>query len=158
MQRLAQPLAAAVLLAGCGSGAGGDPSRQATVRARGQQVMPFRLDRTTHVFDKTKTGGIESVVAKTAADGEQVPLIRAHLRKEQRLFSRGDFQDPMAIHGMRMPGIDLLQRDAAQIKIAYRDIARGGQLGYMTSDARLQQALHQWFDAQLMDHGSDATP
>jgi hypothetical protein len=36
------------------------------VRTLGQQVMPFRLDRTTHIFDKTATGGIESVVAKTA--------------------------------------------------------------------------------------------
>ena len=151
-------LAAAALLAGCGSSGDSLSSRQAAVRARGQQVMPFRLDRTTHIFDKTATGGVESVVAKTAADGAQVPLIRQHLRKEQRLFSRGDFRDPMKTHGMSMPGLDTLRREAAQMRIAYRDIARGGQLRYTSSDPRLQHALHRWFDAQLMDHGSDATP
>lgn len=150
---------AGAALAGCGAGHhDASSNRQAAVRARGQQVMPFRLDRTTHVFDKTATGGVESVVAKTSTDGAQIPLIRQHLRKEQRLFARGDFQDPMAIHGMTMPGIDVLRRGAAKLRIEYQDIARGARLRYVTSDARVQRALHEWFGAQLMDHGSDAMP
>lgn len=156
LERAAFALAAAALLAGCGSSYGSDASRQATVRVDGQKVMPFRLDRTTHVFAKTATGGIESVVAKTAGDGAQIPLIRQHLRKEQQLFSSGNFKDPMATHGMVMPGIDALRRNASQIHIVYRDIARGGQLRYTTAVPDLQVALHLWFDAQLMDHGSDA--
>lgn len=157
--QIAVVLSLTVLVSGC---AGMDhnhlAAKQATVRMHGQQVMPFRLDRTTHVFSKTRTGGIESVVAKTAADQAQIPLIRQHLRKEQRLFSRGDFRDPMATHGMHMPGIDMMRRNAASITIAYQDTARGGQLRYTTVEPRLQDALHQWFDAQLMDHGSDAMP
>lgn len=150
---------AAAALAGCGHDHSGAHSvRQASVRARGQLVMPFRLDRTTHVFDKTATGGVESVVAKTSADAAQIPLIRQHLRKEQRLFSRGDYQDPMAVHGMTMPGIDALRRSAAKVRIDYQDIARGARLRYVTTDARVRRALHDWFDAQLMDHGADAMP
>ena len=154
---VALPLAAAALLAGCGTSDKPAPSRQATVRALGQQVMPFRLDRTTHIFDKTANGGMESVVAKTAADGAQVPLIREHLRREQRLFAHGNFQDPMAVHGMAMPGIDALRHNPAQIKITYQALANGAQLRYVTTDPHLQSALHEWFDAQLMDHGSDAS-
>jgi len=147
----------AVFVAGCG-GTKTVSDRQAQVRARGQQVMPFDLNRTTHVFAKTAAGGVESVLIKRKADREQLPLIRAHLRKEQRLFSRGDFRDPMATHGMRMPGLDTLRRQASQITITYRTLARGAQLRYTTKNKAVRKALHEWFDAQLMDHGADARP
>lgn len=98
------------------------------------------------------------MVAKIAADGAQIPLIREHLHKEQRLFSRGDFQDPMAIHGMAMPGIDTLRHNAAKIKITYQDLPSGAQLRYVTTDPGITSALHEWLAAQLMDHGSDAMP
>lgn len=156
--RIACVVLAGALLAGCDISHHDSHTRQAQVRARGQHVMPFRLDRTTHVFDKTATGGVESVVAKTADDRDQIPLIRRHLRREQQLFSRGDFQDPMAIHGMAMPGIDVLRRSASKLRVGYHELARGAQLLYVTSDARVRRALHDWFDAQLMDHGTDAKP
>lgn len=151
----AAALAIAVLAAGCG-GAKTIGHRQAEVRARGQQVMPFDLNRTTHVFAKTATGGVESVLIKSPADRAQLPLIREHLRKEQRLFSRGDFRDPVATHGMRMPGLDTLRRNASRITIAYRPLRGGAQLRYTTADQAVRAALHEWFDAQLIDHGSDA--
>ena len=147
----------AVFAAGCG-GAKTVSNRQAEVRARGQQVMPFDLNRTTHVFAKTAAGGVEAVLIKREADRDQLPLIRSHLRKEQRSFSRGDFRDPMATHGMRMPGLDTLRRRAAEITITYRPLPRGAQLRYTTSDQTVREALHEWFDAQLMDHGADARP
>jgi hypothetical protein len=141
---------------GCDHHAHGD--RQAEVRQRGQHVMPFDLRKTTHVFEKTGTGGVESVVVKSQVDRDQLPLIRAHLRKEQQLFTKGDFSDPMAIHGMKMPGIDTLRRNAEQLRISYRDLPRGAQLRYATNDAEVLNALHTWFDAQVMDHGADAQP
>jgi hypothetical protein len=147
----------AVFAGGCGSSATVS-DRQAAVRARGQQVMPFELNRTTHTFAKTAAGGIESVTVKNAADRAQLPLIREHLRKEERLFSRGDFRDPMATHGMAMPGLDTLRAHASQINITYRPLAQGAQLRYTTTDQNTRNALHDWFDAQLMDHGSDAHP
>ena len=155
------PVAPRAGAAGFGAAGGGGTTtplanRQADVRARGQQVMPFDLNRTTHVFAKTAVGGVESVLIKSASDGDQLPLIRSHLRKERRLFSRGEFQDPMAIHGMQMPGIDALHRRATEITITYRSLPRGAQLRYATGDPTLREALHEWFDAQLMDHGADA--
>jgi hypothetical protein len=148
--------AAAIVAAGCGGSTTPLANRQADVRARGQQVMPFDLNRTTHVFAQTAVGGVESVLIKSASDRDQLPLIRSHLRKERRLFSRGEFQDPTAIHGMQMPGIDALHRRAAEITITYRSLPRGAQLRYATGDPTLREALHEWFDAQLMDHGADA--
>ena len=150
--------ATAIVAAGCEGNDTPLVKRQAEVRARGEQVMPFDLNRTRHVFAKTAAGGLESVLIKSSADRDQLPLIRSHLRKEQRLFSRGDFQDPMAIHGMQMPGIDALRRHAGEITITYRSLPRGAQLRYATGDPTLLAALHEWFDVQLMDHGADARP
>src|SRR5512144_88425 len=80
-------------------------SRQAIVRDRGAQVMPFDLDQTTHIFTPTGTGGVEKVIVKDSNDAEQIRMIQDHLEHEAAQFSNGDFADPAAIHGERMPGL-----------------------------------------------------
>ena len=143
-------------LSACSSGSVSTASRQAQVEARGATVMPFDQQRTTHVFHSTSTGGVQSVVAKDRADLKQIVLVRAHLRKEASRFAVGDFTDPMAIHGMKMPGLDTLRHGAGRVRVAYSTIARGAQISYTTTEPSLVAALHEWFDAQLMDHGSNA--
>lgn len=143
-------------LSACSNGSASTASRQALVEARGASVMPFDQKRTTHVFHSTSTGGVQSVVAKDREDIKQIVLVRAHLRKEASRFAVGDFSDPTAIHGMKMPGLDTLRHGAARVKVAYSTIASGAQISYSTAEPSLVSALHEWFDAQLMDHGSNA--
>ena len=138
------------------SGSDAAADRQARVAERGATVMPFDQDRTTHIFRATETGGVQRVVADDADASRQVRLIRAHLREEADRFSAGDFTDPMAIHGAQMPGIRALRSGADRIGVEYSSIPRGAQLTYATTDPDLVAALHDWFDAQLMDHGSHA--
>ena len=85
--------------------AGQDAQRQSLVANRGVDVMPFRLEATTHVFTKTAHGGIQRVVAKDAADTQQISLVREHLHAIQAQFLKGDFSAPSHIHGMEMPGL-----------------------------------------------------
>jgi hypothetical protein len=119
--------------------------------------MPFSLKATTHIFTKTADGGIQRVVAKRAADAEQIELVRKHLRDIQAQFLKGNFSGPTHIHGAEMPGLaELEAAKPGQIAIDYRDVDAGAQLSYRTTDARLALALHRWFDAQLSDHGDDA--
>ncbi len=131
-------------------------NRQAMVREQGGAVMPFDLDRTTHVFTTTGTGGIETVIAKDAADSQQIELIRQHLQHETMRFREGDFSDPAAIHGTGMPGLTELAAGAAKITFTYAALPDGAQISYETNDLRLVDALHRWFAAQLADHGHDA--
>lgn len=157
--RPAPPLLAFVVLAvvtACGQGSGARTARQEQVEARGATVMPFDQAKTTHVFHATETGGVQRVVVKDLPDARQLRLVRTHLRKEATPFAAGDFTDPMAIHGMRMPGIAALRRGAAQVQVRYAAIPRGARITYRTDDPRLVAALHDWFDAQLMDHGAHA--
>jgi hypothetical protein len=147
---------AAVGIAGCGGSGSSATSRQDEVEARGARVMPFDQERTTHVFRNTATGGVQRVVTKAAHDARQLRLVRAHLRTEAARFTRGDFTDPMAIHGMEMPGLATLRRGAARVTVEYSDLPRGAQIDYRTAEPALVAALHEWFDAQLMDHGANA--
>ncbi len=135
----------------------GDEQREAEVRERGADVMPFNLKDTLHTFTKTQTGGTQRVVARDASNAQQVTLVRRHLREIQQQFLHGNFSGPEHIHGAEMPGLaELKAAKPGQIAIDYRDVPGGGELTYKTSDARLQSALHAWFDAQLSDHGADA--
>jgi hypothetical protein len=157
-----RPIAAAVTvvalvaLSACSGGSDSTTSRQDRVAARGATVMPFDQKRTTHVFRATTTGGVQRVVAKDAGDNKQITLVREHLRKEASRFRVGDFTDPMAIHGMQMPGLDALRRGASRVLVTYTTIPRGAQISYTTAEPQLVAALHTWFDAQLMDHGANA--
>jgi hypothetical protein len=130
--------------------------RQAEIAARGRQVMPFDLERTTHRFTKSATGGVQTVTADDPADAQQVKLIREHLTQEASGFSRGDYGDPASIHGTDMPGLRELEQGHSRIDIRFADLPAGARLTYTTSDPSMVKALHAWFDAQLSDHGRHA--
>ena len=149
-------LAMGVVLIACGSSGSGASSRQDEVAAKGAMVMPFDQNLTTHVFRATATGGVQRVVANDPGDTEQISLIRSHLRKEATRFAAGDFHDPMAIHGMKMPGIAAFRRGYGSIDVRDADLPDGARITYTTKDPDLIDALHTWFDAQLMDHGAHA--
>jgi hypothetical protein len=145
----------AVAIAACG-GDGGTGDRQAEVAERGQEVMPFDLDATTHTFTDTDTGGVQSVTADDPDDDRQIELIRGHLRKEKERFSRGDFDDPAAIHGEDMPGVAELADGYDRITVTYVERPDGAALVYTTNDPELVEAVHAWFERQVMDHGEHA--
>jgi hypothetical protein len=154
-------VAAAVLLSSCADNPAtptpASPSRQAEVAERGASVMPFDLDRTTHQFTKTDTGGVQTVVADDPQDAAQVALIRQHLTEEVDRFRRGDFTDPAAIHGDEMPGLAELREHDGRITIDYETTPDGGRITYATTDEALLDTLHHWFDAQVSDHGQHAS-
>lgn len=131
--------------------------RQADVAERGASVMPFDLDRTTHHFTKTDTGGIQTVVADDPAADGQIRLIQQHLNHEADRFRRGEFTDPARIHGGDMPGLAALHDSAGKITIDYAATDDGARITYRTIDPALVAALHAWFDAQVSDHGHHAT-
>ena len=134
-----------------------DAQRQAEVAKRGPDVMPFSLQATVHIFTKTADGGTQRVVARNIADAGQTRLVRQHLREIQAQFLKGDFSGPAHIHGQDMPGLaQLRSAKPGQVAIEYREVEGGAELVFRSADAGLVSALHQWFDAQVSDHGPDA--
>lgn len=137
----------------------GDPTaQQQEVAQKGAVVMPFNVHSTIHVFQKNQTGGIQQVVAKDPKDAGLVAAIRTHLEMEAERFGKGDYSDPAKIHGMAMPGLKYLSGvKPGQIAITYRNVSGGAAIDYVGADAATIDAIHKWFDAQLSDHGEDAT-
>jgi hypothetical protein len=134
-----------------------DEKRLDEVAERGSHVMPFDLEKTTHIFSKTARGGVQQVVVKDKSDTEQIRLIRAHLSEISADFKRGDFSKPARIHGEDMPGLaELRSAKSGQIKIEYAEPPDGAQISYSTNSPELINAIHQWFDAQLSDHARHA--
>lgn len=139
-------------------GSGALQERQEYIHDRGYTVMPFDMSKVTHYFDTTADGGVMQVRAKDPSDSEQIVLIRQHLSKEANLFAQGNFQDPKFLHGNNMPGLDVLSSQPQSFSVEYKDLDDGAEIIYHSSDPVSIDAFHQWFMAQLMDHGSDAMP
>jgi hypothetical protein len=137
-------------------GDNGQTGRQEAVAERGRTVMPFDLEATTHRFTPAETGGVQNVVADQPDDARQVSLIRTHLQEEAKAFGRGDFGDPAQIHGDGMPGLAELEDGYERIEVRYRERPDGATLTYTTAEPALIDALHDWFEAQLSDHGDHA--
>ncbi len=127
-------------------------TRDQTMAARAQQVMPFDLSRTTHTFTQTADGGVQSVTVNDSADTQDLTLIRAHLSDEAEQFRKGDYSDPAKIHGMDMGGVKDLEQGAARVSVVYADISGGGQVTYTSTEPGLVSAIHAWFDRQSTDH------
>lgn len=130
--------------------------REAEVRARGADVMPFSLAATQHVFDPTADGGVQRVLARPGHP-EQVAPIRDHLRSIAQRFSDRDFAGPSHIHGDAMPGLSELKAAGPdELQVAYRDLPDGAEVAYHATTPALVDAIHRWFAVQLSDHGHDA--
>ena len=134
-------------------------NEDSTFAEREQEVMPFNLDATLHIFQDTATGGVQRVTANDPNDTENIALIRSHLREEAARFARGDFADPSYLHGEEMAGLSELERvgEANQLTVSYSDIENGGEIAYSSEEADVIIALHLWFQAQVTDHGDHAT-
>ena len=129
--------------------------RQQEVAMRGEHVMPFDLDRSTHVFEKSIEGGKQTIVSDDN-DPDQIVLIQHHLAEIAAAFSRGDFSGPAFIHGSEMAGLQMLADHYEQLTIEYASLAKGGMITYTTNNDSVKEALHIWFDAQVTDHGDHA--
>jgi hypothetical protein len=137
--------------------ADGAPSREDDVRSRGAQIMPFHLAATVHVFEKTDTGGVQRVKARDG-HGDEVPMIRAHLRSIADSFATRDFSRPAQVHGETMPGLaELRQAKKDELSVSFRELDNGAEVTYVAATPEIRDAVHRWFDAQLTDHGHDAT-
>jgi len=146
--------AISVLLVSC---SGDDTeSRQDAVADAGAAVMPFDLDATTHRFEPTADGLVETVYADDPDGSANIRLIRDHLVEEEQKFERGNYGDPETIHGDEMPGLAELEAAAADVDVTFEETPDGARLVFRTDDPALVDALRRWGEAQTVDHGEHA--
>lgn len=131
------------------------PKPNAEVQQRTQHIVPYAVDQTKQMFTKTVHGGIQHVVVKSADNTEQIKLIQSYFLKMSDNFTKGDFSETERIHGANMPGLAQLKKaHPYDIKFEYKALPLGAQIHYSTEYPLLIVALHEWFDAQMKDHGN----
>jgi len=136
-----------------------DPEPVTEIRQRAQQVVPYTLSEALQSFTKTVHGGIQHVVAKSANDTRQIKLVQAHLSEIANQYRKGDFSVTERVHGPDMPGlVQLKMAKTDDIKFEYKALPNGAQIHYTTEYPQFVQALHEWFDAQGIEHGNDPIP
>ena len=124
----------------------------AGVESRGDAVMGFDHDKTTHHFFMTKDGGVIQVTANNATDKESIAAIRTHLPHIAKMFTAGDLTAPMLIHDKVPPGSKVMAAKKEKISYTYADTGRGGKIVIATSDAEAVKAVHEFLRMQIEDH------
>lgn len=127
------------------------------VNQRGDHVMGFSHEKTTHHFRLYADGGAIEVTANSADDRESRDQIRMHLSHIAQMFADGNFKAPMLIHDRVPPGVPVLERLKAEVKYRYEDIDRGGRVRITTAHTEALAALHEFLRFQISDHATGDT-
>ena len=125
---------------------------------RGDAVMGFSHEATTHAFKLSDDGGAIEVVANDPKDSKSIEAIRAHLREIAKAFAKGDFAKPKAIHEELPDGAAEMRELRAGIKYDFAETERGGRVRITTSDAKALDAVHRFLKFQIREHHTERDP
>jgi hypothetical protein len=125
---------------------------------RGDAVMGFSHETTTHAFKLSDDGGAIEVVANDPKDAKSIEAIRAHLREIAKAFAKGDFSKPKAIHEELPDGAAEMRELRDAIKYDYAAMERGGRVRITTSDAKALDAVHRFLKFQVREHHAERDP
>ncbi len=127
------------------------------VDQRGDHVMGFSHEKTTHHFRLFTGGGAIEVTANDPKDTASRDQIRLHLSHIAGMFANGNFQAPMLIHDRTPPGVPVLERLKAEVSYRYEDIDRGGRVRIATTNQEALAAVHEFLRFQIADHHTGDT-
>src|SRR5436305_968503 len=125
---------------------------------RGDAVMGFSHDTTTHAFKTYDDGGAIEVSANDPKDAKSIEAIRSHLREIAKAFAKGDFAKPEAIHAKLPDGAAEMRERRAAIKYDFAETERGARVRITTSDAKALQAVHRFLEFQIREHHTERDP
>jgi hypothetical protein len=122
------------------------------VDQRGDHVMGFSHEKTTHHFLLYKDGGAIEVTANSASDTESRDQIQMHLGHIAGMFAKGNFQAPMLVHDKTPAGVPVLEKLKEQVTYQFTKTERGGTIRITTKNAEALAAVHEFLRFQIADH------
>jgi len=132
--------------------------RSEDVVKRGEHVMGFSHEATTHHFRLFKDGGEIAVTAKDPNDKASIEQIRTHLGHIAKMFSSGIFNAPMLIHDTNPPGAATMVRLKEQIRYEFSETERGAQIRLVAASSETTDAVHAFLLFQIVDHQTGDAP
>jgi len=128
------------------------------VTRRGDHVMGFSHEATTHHFRLFKDGGEIAVTANDPKDKASIDQIRMHLGHIANMFSAGNFNAPMLIHATNPPGAATMARLKEQIRYEFSEIDRGARIRLVAGSSETIDAVHAFLLFQIVDHQTGDVP
>jgi hypothetical protein len=140
-----------------------NPSRDQDKRSedvvkRGEPVMGFSDEATTHHFRLFNDGGEINVKANDPKDKASIDQIRTHLGHIAKMFASGNFKAPMLIHDTNPPGTATMTRLKEQIRYEFSETDRGARIRIVTSNPETTDAVHAFLLFQIVDHRTQDAP
>ena len=129
----------------------GDQHHQGVVE-RGDQVMGFSHEKTSHHFRVRPDGGAIEVEANKLEDTESRDAIRVHLAYIAKMFAAGDFSAPMLIHSQNPPGTAEMKRLRGAIQYRLETTERGARIRITTREPDALRAVHAFVRFQISGH------
>ena len=136
----------------------GQSTRSEAVAKRGDHVMGFSHEATTHHFKLFKDGGEIAVTANDPADKATIDQIRLHLGHIAKMFSAGNFNAPMLIHDTNPPGAATMSRLKDQIRYEFSETDRGARIRLVAASSETTDAVHAFLLFQIVDHQTGDSP
>ncbi|HEY6944715.1 MAG TPA: hypothetical protein VI431_06215 [Candidatus Acidoferrum sp.] len=128
-----------------------DPHHQGVVK-RGDEVMGFSHEKTTHHFRLYPDGGAIEAEANDAKDTASRDQIRSHFGHIVTMFAAGNFSAPMLIHTQNPPGTETMKRLRDAIEYKLESTEKGARIRITTKDAEALRAVHEFLRFQIADH------
>jgi hypothetical protein len=122
------------------------------VAERGDHVMGFSHEKTTHHFRMFADGGAIEVQASDPKDVTSREQIRKHLAHIVTMFAAGDFSGPMMVHGRVPPGVPAMKRLKGEITYKFSELEQGGVVRITTRNSEAIKAVHEFLTFQIEDH------
>lgn len=132
--------------------------QHAEMNSRGDHVMGFSHEKTTHHFRLYLDGGSIEVQANDPQDTATRDQIQMHLSHIARMFAEGNFRAPMLIHDQIPPGVPTLERLKAVVSYEFDKTDRGGRVRIITSNPEALNAVHEFLRFQISDHQTGDSP
>lgn len=133
-------------------------TRAQGVVTRGEHVMGFSHEATTHHFHLFRNGGEIDVSANNPTDKTSIDLIRTHLGHIAKMFASGNFKTPMIIHDANPPGVATMVKLKEQIRYQYSQTDRGARIRITTATPGTTDAVHAFLLFQIVDHQTGDAP
>ena len=127
-------------------------AHHAAVDSRGDHVMGFSHEKTTHHFRLYRDGGAIEVTANDPKDTESRDQIQMHLAHIAKMFAAGDFNAPMLVHDKVPPGTPTMQKLKNEINYTYEKTERGARVLLATKNSEALAAIHEFLRFQINDH------
>lgn len=124
----------------------------AMLNQRGDHVMGFSHDKTTHHFELNQDGGIIEVRANDLKDTESRDQIRSHFRHIVQMFAAGNFNVPMLVHAQEVPGTAAMSQLKDQLHWELHETPRGAKILITADNKPALDAVHEFLRFQIADH------